>query len=176
MQVISTKSSTKETLFHIGEHFYALESLLIETDGEITDEIDAWLQEYEGKEEDKIDAYCYLIQRFTEISEEAKRLAARSSSYKVKANSLKERLKLYLQSRGKEKVETNRFTLTICGNGGLAPVHLLEDVTIDKIPDQFIRVVKEPDMHRIREALLNGDEFVHQFASVESRGTHLRIK
>ena len=66
----------------IGEHFYALESLLMETEGEITEEIDQWLEEYQAKEEDKIDAYCYIIQKFEEIAAEAKRLADRSSSYK----------------------------------------------------------------------------------------------
>ena len=62
------KPTSKESLLNIGEHFYALESLLIENDGEISEEIDQWLDEYEGKEQDKIDAYCYLIQKFDEIS------------------------------------------------------------------------------------------------------------
>ncbi|MGN8224613.1 siphovirus Gp157 family protein [Gracilimonas sp. BCB1] len=168
--------TTKESLFEIGEHFYALESLLIESGGEITDEVDQWLNEYEGKEVQKIEAYCYLIQKFEEIADEAQRLAERSTGYRKKVSSLKERLKLYLEYRGKEKVETSRFTVTVCGNGGLLPVKLQEDVSTDSLPEQFIRVFKEPDMSRIREALLEGDEQAHLFAKVEPRGTHLRIK
>lgn len=166
----------KESLFEIGEHFYTLESLLIESDGEITEEIDQWLQEYEGKEEDKIEAYCYLIQKFEEIADEAKRLAERSAIYRNKVTGLKNRLKWYLEIRGKLKVETSRFTVTVCGNGGLQPVRLQEGITPDDLPVQFTRTVTEADMNRLREALLEGDEQVHLFATIEPRGTHLRIK
>lgn len=176
MQTNHIYPSTKETLFHIGEHFNALESLLIESEGEITDEIDAWLTEYEGKEADKVDAYCYLIQKFTEIADEAKRLAERSTTYSAKAKQLKDRLKYYLETRGKQRLETSRFTVTVAGNGGLRPVKLQEFVNPDELPDPFVRVIKEPDMNRIRESLEAGDEFVHQFAKLENRGTHLRIK
>lgn len=176
MELTTIQPTNKESLFQIGEHFHVLEELLTETNGEITEEIDQWLTEYEGKEADKIDAYCYLIQKFTEISEEAKRLAERSTSYAGKAKQLKERLKFYLEMRGKQRLETARFTITVAGNGGKRPVKLHEFVQPEELPDPFVRIVKEPDMQRIREALEAGDEFVHQFAVLKSRGTHLRIK
>lgn len=167
---------TKESLFSIGEHFYALESLLMDTEGEITDDIDAWLKEYEGKEEDKIDSYCYLIQKFEEIAEEAKRLAERSSSYSTKVKDLKDRLKNYLEFRGRQKIETPRFTVTVCGNGGLSPVKLNEDVLPEHLPDKFTRTFVEPDIQVIREAIFNGDKEAMDIAQVLPRGTHLRIK
>jgi len=170
------KPSTKESLFSIGEHFYALESLLIENEGEITNEIDQWLDEYQAKEEDKLDAYCYLIQKFDEIAAEAKRLADRSSSYSKKAKHLKDRLKLYMENRGKQKVETGRFTLTVCGNGGLLPIRLYEDVTVERLPQSFVKVYTEPDLSALRDAILTGDKEAQQFAQVLPRGTHLRIK
>ncbi len=179
METTITKTPTttnKETLFQIGEHFHALEELLSETEGEITDEIDIWLSEYEGKQADKVDAYCYLIQKFSEISKESKRLAARSTSYAGKARQLKERLKVYLQSRGTQRLDTARFTVKVASNGGLLPVALKEYVQLDELPDPFVRVVKEPDMTRIRAALEAGDPFVHTFAELGERGTHLRIK
>jgi len=176
MNTTINKSVTKESLFSIGEHFYVLESLLIETEGEITDEIDQWLSEYQAKEEDKIDAYCYIIQKFEEISEESKRLAERSSSYNKKAKSLKDRLKIYLENRGKEKVETGRFTVTVCGNGGQLPIKLHEDVTPDRLPELYVKVFKEPDLSALRDAILSGDEQALKFAQILPRGTHLRIK
>jgi len=176
MNTTINKSVTKESLFSIGEHFYALESLLIENEGEITDEIDQWLAEYQAKEEEKVDAYCFLIQKFEEIAEESKRLAERSSSYNTKVKNLKDRLKLYLEIRGKEKVETGRFTVTVCGNGGLLPIRLHEDVTADRLPESFVKVFKEPDLTALRDAILNGDEIAMQFAQILPRGTHLRIK
>jgi hypothetical protein len=170
------KSVTKESLFSIGEHFYSLESLIIENEGEIDEIIDQWLDEYQAKEEDKIDAYCYLIQKFDEIAEEAKRLAQRSTFYTRRCSNLKDRLKHYLEHRGKSKVETPRFTVTVCGNGGQLPIQLHEDVNADNLPEQFTKVQRHPDLHSIREAILNGDEHAMQFATVLPRGTHLRIK
>ena len=172
----SVTPNTKESLFKIGEHFYALDSLLIESEGEITDEIDQWLQEYEGKEEEKIDAYCYVIQKFESIASESRRLAERASSYSGKAKNLKDRLKYYLEHRGKERVETDRFTITVCRNGGLLPIRLHDDVNVENLPDQFVRTYKEPDLSTLREFLLNGDTEAQRFASVLPRGTHLRIK
>ena len=171
-----TESKTKESLFQIGEHFYALESLLIEQEGEITEEIDSWLNEYQAKEQDKLDAYCYIIQKFEEIAEESKRLAERSSAYNKKVKQLKDRMKLYLENRGKQKVETGRFTITVCGNGGLLPIRLHEDVTTERLPEPFIKVYKEPDLSALRDAILSGNEEAQRFATILPRGTHLRIK
>jgi hypothetical protein len=166
----------KETLFTIGESFYALESLLIETDGEITDEIDEWLQEYQAKEDQKVDAYCYLIQKFESIAAEAKRLAERAASYNSKVRSLKDRLKIYMELRGRDRIETPRFTVSVCGNGGLQPIELNDDVSVERLPEQFVRTHQEPDMNSLRDAILSGDEEAMRFASVQPRGTHLRIK
>ncbi len=176
MNKIVNKSVSKESLFSIGESFYALESLLIENEGEITEEIDQWLLEYQAKEEDKMDSYCYLIKKFEEIAEEAKRLAERSTSYNKKAKDLKDRLKLYLENTGRNKVETGRFTISVCGNGGQLPIRLYEDVTTERLPEQFIKVYKEPDLSALRHSIINGDEHAMQFAQVLPRGTHLRIK
>ena len=175
----TTKSvipTQKESLFSIGDSFYALESLLIETEGEITEEIDAWLQEYEAKEEDKIDSYCFLIQKFEDIASESKRLAERSASFSTKVKNLKDRLKVYLELRGKEKIETPRFTVSVCGNGGMLPIRLHEDVTTETLPNQFVRTYREPDLSALRDAILGGDENALKFATILPRGTHLRIK
>jgi hypothetical protein len=166
----------KESLFSIGESFYALESLLIETEGEITDEIDQWLTEYEAKEEDKIDSYCFIIQKFDEIANESKRLAERAASYSTKVKNLKDRLKLYMEMQGREKIETPRFTVSVCGNGGLLPIRLHEDVSEQNLPEQFVRTCREPDLSALRDAILTGDEQAQRFATILPRGTHLRIK
>ena len=168
--------TTKENLFSIGEHFYALESLLIENEGEIDETLDQWLNEYEAKEAEKVDAYCYLIQKFEEIAAEAKRLADRSSGYNKKAKTLKDRLKYYLESRGRDKLETQRFTIKVAHNGGPLPVMLTEGTTAETLPENFVKVYREPDMNALRDAILGGDDQALQFARILPRGTHLRIK
>lgn len=170
------KPTSKESLFSIGEHFYALESLIIEQEGEITDEIDQWLDEYQAKEADKIDAYCYIIQKFDDIAQEAQRLATRSTSYKKKVSQLKDRLKYYLERRARDKIQTQRFIVSICSNGGQLPMKLNEDVKPETLPDQFTRKYVEPDMQSIRQSILDGDTEAMKIAQILPRGTHVRIK
>lgn len=171
-----TQPKSKESLFAIGEHFHALESLIIEKEGEIDETIDQWLAEYQAKESDKVDAYCYVIGKYADIAAEAKRLADRAAQYNRTVTNLKERLKVYLQSRGQEKLETSRFTLTIASNGGLLPIALVPGVDVDDLPTEFVRITKEADMGKLRQALVEGDSMAYPYAMFLPRGTHLRIK
>ena len=153
-----------------------LESLIIENEGEVNDTIDAWLLEYQAKEEEKLDAYCYLINKYDEIALEAQRLADRAFSYREKVRQLKYRLKSYLQYRGKDKVDTTRFSLRVVTNGGPVPIKLNEGISVDELPDSYVKISKEPDLQALREALIAGDDSLHAFAYLQPRGTHLRIK
>ena len=170
------QAETKESLFAIGDSFYALESLIIEGDGEISEVIDQWLAEYEAKESDKIDAYCFLVSKYEEIAQEARRLAQRATVYKNKADNLKDRLKHYLELRGKQKVETGRFTATVTRNGGKLPVELHEGVQPEDLPADFQKVTVEADKDRLREALLAEQTELNRLAYIGERGSHLRIK
>lgn len=170
------ESYTKASLFSIGEHFYALESLIMDNEGEIDPTLDQWLNEYEALESEKVDAYCYVIQKFEEIATEAKRLSERSRVYGNKARLLKDRLKYYLESRGRDKLETSRFTIRVSQNGGQLPVILNEGVTVDTLPDAYLKKYEEPDMSSLREAILQGNNEALRFARILPRGTHLRIK
>lgn len=172
----TNNTTTKESLFSIGDSFYALESLIIENDGEITEVIDQWLAEYEAKETDKVDAYCFLVTKYEEIASEARRLAQRASAYKNKADHLKDRLKTHLELRGQQKIETGRFTVTVVRNGGKLPVELCEGVTPEDLPEQFRKVTVEADKDRLRIALLAEQSELGRLAFIGERGTHLRIK
>ncbi|MBP3193894.1 siphovirus Gp157 family protein [Natronogracilivirga saccharolytica] len=171
----TTTAKTKESLFAIGESFAALESLIEEHDGELTETIDQWLAEYEAKQSDKIDAYCYLVEKYEEIASEARRLAQRATAYKNKASGLKERLKVYLEHQGTAKVETGRFTVSVGRNGGKLPVELHEGVAPEDLPEAFQKIRVEADKDRLRESLLNEQSELNRLAYVGDRGTHLRI-
>lgn len=173
---MTEKYIAKESLFSLGEHFYALESLIIEKEGEVDETIDQWLKEYQAKESEKIDAYCYLIVKYAEIANEAKRLADRATQYNKTVSNLKERLKIYLQSRGQEKLETSRFTLKVTANGGSLPIALVPGLDVDDLPSDFVRITREPDFMKLREALLSGNSGAYPYAMLLPRGTHLRIK
>ncbi|MEX2657877.1 MAG: hypothetical protein WD272_10205 [Balneolales bacterium] len=61
-------------------------------------------------------------------------------------------------------------------NGGQLPVALNEDITPESLPEEFVKVFREPDMSALRDALLSGNEEAMRFARILPRGSHLRIR
>jgi hypothetical protein len=170
------KTLEKASLFAIGDAFSDLEQLIEQNEGEIDEQLDTWLKECELAEADKIDSYVYLINKFEDIAWEAQRLADRGSAYRNKAQSLKYRLKAYMECREKSIIETKRFTVKIHQNGGAIPVRLRDGVLIEDIPEDLIKQEKAPDMTKIREQLVQGNASVYKIAEFIPRGTHIRIK
>ena len=66
------------------------------------------------------------------------------------------------------EIKTEHFKLKICNNGGQLPMKVTGDV-----PNNFQKVILEPDNKKIREALEKGENL--GFAHLEERGKHLRI-
>lgn len=176
MTDLQVKPKVKESIFEIGNHFNALASLIEEQEGEITQTIDQWLSEYEGKEADKIDAYCYLVQRYEEIALESKRLAARAARYNNNIKALKDSLNHYFKVQNKMKVETSRFTVTRVKNGGKLPVELNEGISPEDLPREYQSIIINADKDKMRDDILAGNEELGRFAQVGERGTHIRIK
>lgn len=69
---------------------------------------------------------------------------------------------------GVDKISAGEYNLKIAKNGGLQPLVLDDDV-----PDNFMKVIYEPDNKKIREALADGEL---EFAHLEPRGRHLNIR
>lgn len=168
------------TLIDIGQEMTALAALLDELpDGELTPEtaaaLDAWFAEIEGDREHKLDGYCALIENW-QLRAAARKGAAERLLRHVQADEnrvkrLKERLKFFMEMTGQKKVETERYKIAVCNNGGKAPVEITGDV--HAMPPQFQRVTIAPNTDVIREALEAGGKW--DFARLLPRGTHLRI-
>lgn len=171
------------TLLEIGQDMAALDELLDEIGGDLTDPaveqyIDGWFAECYGAESQKLDSYASLI---TEIEAraavrkaEAARLSDKARRDQASADFLKERLKRYFIERGYKKKETDRYTLTLANNGGKLP--LILDVEPEDLPAHFQRtkVVVSADQDAIRHALDAGE--VLEFARYGERGQSMRIK
>jgi hypothetical protein len=168
------------TLFEIGDDAAALDALLEEIGGDVSDPeaaaaIDEWLQETEGALETKLDGYAALIgERAAKAKarkEEAKRLTELARMDENMAARLKERLQFFFEEHGIEKKETSRFKIALAQNGGKLPL-LIDDVSPDEIPDYYTK--KELDRESIREALEGGMPL--NFARLGERGMSLRIR
>jgi hypothetical protein len=172
-----------QTLLDITDDLSALDDLLVEAGGDISDPavsaaVDAWLDELGTALERKVDGYAALITTIEHRAEgrkaEAKRMADRARIDEASAASLRMRLKIALEARGIGKVETDRFRVSVQCSGGKQPVAVFG--AIDQLPEwaKRIKTIVEPDKDKIRERLEAGDTL--EFAVLQPRGTRLAIK
>lgn len=194
---------TTATLWEIGDDLLALDDLLAEIGGDVSEEeaeraIDEWLAETREAEAAKLDRYAALIRTLearAEIQEaESKRLADRARANKNNARRLKDRLLLHMERTGQKKIAGNLYAATVAKNGGKAPVEVTvdprdlpapfrrakltlacpTDETLEALADQATRLDLEPDTDAIRTALEAGEKL--PFARLGDRGHHVRIR
>ena len=120
----------------------------------------------------KMDDYAVVMSHMKEredlIDNEMKRLKARKDAIKNNRTRMNERLYEVMITTGRRKVTTDLHTFSIRKNGGKLPLVITGDV-----PDNFQKVIYEPDNERIREALDNGETL--DFAHYGERGEYLKI-
>jgi hypothetical protein len=172
-----------KALFEIVADMEALDALLDETGGDVSDPkveaaITAWLDETQGDFSEKVDSYCGLIRtmqgRAAVRKEESERLMKRVKADENAAKRLADRLKLALELRQDRKLETRRYTVSIVANGGAVPVEIDPGVSV---PREFCRVVPEtvePDKKALAEALAGGAKI--EGVRLGERGTRLAIR
>lgn len=173
------------TLFQIGAEIIALHALLTECGGELPDEqaetvIDQWLAETDTALEKKLNSYCWVIREFEARSEArqlaAKQLMASAGADSKEAERLKARLKVFLQTCGIQKLQTEHFKLNIQANGGSVALIVPPEWERDpaSAPEAFHKIEIALNTTAIREAIRNNEE-THG-AKLGERGTQLRIK
>lgn len=172
-----------KTLFEIGADAQALNELLIELEGDISDPavaeaIDEWLQENSVALDKKLDGYGALIREREALAEarkaEAARLQALAKTDENTAKRLKERLQYFFEERGITKQETARFKFSVVANGGKAPLLIDEGICPEDMPEVWQKVTVDFDRDAIRQALEAGAKI--SCARLAERGRSLRIK
>ena len=190
-----------KTLLNITEDMQALDDLLAELGGDVTDEqvaayVDQLFKELDGDFNAKVDGYVALIRqneaRAEAQAKEADHLAGMAKRSQANADWLKARLHAVMQIRGMTKAGSTRQA-TVCKAGGAQPVVLAVDAC--NLPPHLQRVVLptvdgetyqaiagvvaarsvEADKAAIRAALEAGDD-LGGVASFGERGTYLRVK
>jgi hypothetical protein len=172
-----------QTLLDITDDLSALDDLLAENGGDVTDPavaaaVDRWFAELDGALEAKADGYAALITTMRQRAEvrkaESDRLARRAKQDEASARFLADRLKSALEQRGVKKLETARFRIGVAGNGGLQPLDLR--VPAEQLPEWARRTVVNvsADTEAIRRRLEAGERL--EFANLMPRGTRLTIK
>ena len=176
-----------KALFDISDDILALEAILDEAGGEVTDEqvertIDEWFAELGEERDSKLNGYGFLIRalegRAAILKEEVSRLRARQQTAENKVARLKGRLEVFLKLHGLDKVETDAFTFALQKPGGKPKVGLDQRFldAPEELPEGLRRVTFEPDLTAIREKLEAGDEEVAKLAWFEVGERRLRIR
>jgi hypothetical protein len=141
-----------------------------------TEAVIQWFEQLGEERDQKLDNYAALIAdmeaRAQVRRDEAKRLVDRARIDENKVALLKERLRIFFESHGLKTVETTRYRLTLAQNGGKLP--LLVDVSVDDLPEEYIRLTKATALDAIRADLEAGKEL--PFARFGERGSSIRIK
>jgi len=173
------------TLFTISADLLALEELLTDVDGEITEDaageaIEQWFDELGEARDAKIDNYCNLIAELTARSEaraaEAARISRLASVDANAATRLKNALKAFMDIHGLAKLETPFHKLTVAKNGGKSPL-VIPDAWRDdaaSAPEAYHRTFVRLDTEAIRADLEAGQEIAG--CAIGERGTNLRIR
>ena len=199
----STPAPAKETLFTLTEDLRALDELLTESGGELTPEVELWIQEYSTKLKGKVDGIAWFIKtcearavafkaHAKQIREQADDLAAKGKTEENKIVRLKEYVRLCLDLMGEKKVQGEVYSIGIEANGGAAPATIVAEPFAshpEKLPAE-LRILPpmrwEPNMEQITKlAAAAGGSLVVKgegkepdvtIATIPPRGTHVRVR
>lgn len=170
------------SLYAISEDLLALDAILDDSDGEITEAaasaLEQWFAELGDKRDAKVDGYVAVIRTYEARAQnkrdEASRLEKRADIDENKAKRLRERLRDFLVLHDLKKIETSRFTVSVQLSGGVRAMSKLPPV--DDLPLEFVKTVttSSPDTDALRAALDAGREL--SFAHLQPRKLSLRIK
>ena len=154
-----------------------LEEMLLESSGELTDEMEgqfAILTQQAESLPAAIDDVLALVRdieiRADARKAEAKRIADRAKRDEAVAAWFKDQVLRVMQSEGMKKLETTRFRATVAMPGGKNALELVGDV-----PQQFMReeIKLVPDKDEIRTQLELGATL--PFARLVEKQPYLRI-
>lgn len=146
------------TLYAIDAELQALESDLLGSGGEITDELEAQHDRLLDLREGKVEGYLRVLRRLEATAEavktERQRLQGSERRLANAAQSLKDRLVLSMQQHGDTEYLTALGRVRLQQSSS-PPVELLTEV--NQLPDAFVRVKRSADLTALRNALCSDD-------------------
>ena len=158
------------TLYDIKGEFIALYELATE-DGDEQAFLDT-LESLKGDLADKAAGYVEVMKQLEMEEGECDKVIEAFKAKKQKRADSRKRMSEAIMSAmdiaGVDKLDAGNYELKVVNNGGLQPLEITGDV-----PDNFLKVIYEPDNAKIREAL----QFTElDFARLKERGRRLKIK
>ena len=131
------------------------------------------LEGIEGSIEVKADGYAKVIKELTARKEaldaEVARLQNRSRTIDNNIKRIKENLTFCMVAIDKRKIKTDLFSFSVQKNQASVKF----DIPEEEVPDEYMRIKKEPDKTSIKKAIESGEEIT--WAHLEqSEGVRIR--
>jgi hypothetical protein len=168
-------------LYDIPVEFSELEASLLESDGELTPELEKRFDEFLRGSKEKLEAGAMVV-RGLEIEadacrQEANRLLTRAASLEGNASRLKLLILRALDLAFGGKVKTALFTIWGQTSAPTKSIDLCPGVDLAALPERFVRVKRELSKDAIKAALAVGETLPSEIIVSELPGTRfLRIK
>jgi hypothetical protein len=182
-----TATAQPDTLFQITDDLIALDNLLIDSGGELTPEIEAWMAASADRLEGKVDGTAWHIRNLeakaeiirahaARVRREADELEAKAVTVDKRVLRTKDYVRFCLERRGETKAEGKVYSIAIEANGGPAPLEIHEPFKSDpsQLPEMLKLVKVSPDTKAIRSALSQG--VFLDVATLLPRGSHVRVR
>lgn len=164
-----------ETLYTLSDEYEQLMELAISTDPSDEQAFADTLEGLTAVINTKMDDYAVVMTHLKGRSEMIQAEIERLQAMKQAIDNHEKRMKATMlhvmtEKLNQRKIQTDFHTFTVCKNGGKQPMV----VDPERVPDNYKRVVYETDLEKIRKELEDGKQL--DFAHLEERGEHLRIK
>ncbi|MGB3532135.1 MAG: siphovirus Gp157 family protein [Microcoleaceae cyanobacterium] len=173
------------TLYELSDQFQSICNILESLEDEqipveLQREVENILQQKDETQAElyqKIDNYISLIKHlemFAEMREkEAKRMAELAKRDRKKIDFLKKQLLNHFESTGQSKVKTSKHSIGV-RKASQAPLRLKGSV--EALPDEFKKVLIEPDKKALRDAIKSEVEGIEQYAELGEKSSYLSIR
>lgn len=163
-----------QDLLAIDQAFEACDGDLSKADPQLVQWFDAMGDEVGRKVDDVIDYTRQMRGEADAALKESAFWQQQANRRTAKAVRLERSLLEFLQRHGYSRLTTDRGrSISVRGNGGVAPVRLADMIDPATLPAEFVRVKREVDLNEVRKALEAGA--VLPFARLDTRGVHLSI-
>lgn len=161
-------------LYELSKELVELDVVMLDPDMEVDAQelLGAFFAQRAEELQESIGGYWYLIESLKADIAFAKaeegRIAEKRQILERRQEAMMGHLLGFFEAHAIKKMPGKPYDVILVGNGGLAPLVIDPDFTVDDVPDQFVR--KEFDNKKIREALKVAPL---PFAKEGERGKHL---
>lgn len=150
------------TLYKVSQDFESLVDLIdrdVLEDWEVEELKDRLRNAISAQSKDIVRYYVNEMANIESLKAEIKRLQIIKSSKEAKIERLKDRLTENMRTLKCKKIETPIGNITLALDSTTESIEIQQDVDLEQIPEQYLKVTKEIKKSEIKKAIQAGEKF-----------------